>query len=581
MIQLAASFLTGLSALCVGPFILSFVFGWSGKSWMAPLMGCIMLSIAGLIVFILNADILISAQLALIACGLFFLLHTFMARKKCEEYRYWTLIFSLVFLINLMVPFPGQLIAGGDWYVHLTKSTSLIDGTFGEGYAQLGRSPFYSWGSLAFIKLLGPLQGFTVYSDVVAASTLICILPSDFNAVSASQKKGLCVVLLLILISPFFITSLQNLWPKLAAAGAIAASARLARLNSSFSCSSAFAMLAVAIAYHESSIFYFPFIIGIMLDSGTLQISLIVTLSKKPVSLLSWVIKKMPEILVIAFSFVLFVGLVRFVQISRFGVDAIVSSNPLVTFARDISIPMRIYQNTLSTLFGDQFFYRLSDMSVSCYSSAVACVQMPYLFLAAVIPWLGGSLAGILLLWSPLAFREYQRYTLGGFRSICQKNSFTVGGSLFVVLLSLLVAQGGIHWGLIQVSLVQLALLYFYEAGRFAVRVGAMKKILLLNFFIGLLPFVIFSIAGGLIVINPRNLLGSLKNALISGDGDLRNMLSNNWNTFFVSSNGLVLIFTLPILALLLYAAYRYTYKDDAEINPPPSILFSHAPPSF
>ena len=333
MIQLAASFLAGLSGLFFGPFVFSFVFRRPVASWMAPLVGCIILSLTGSLVFILNSDSLILVQFVLIACGFLYLLQSFVAQKNLKDCKYWALIFSLIFLINLLVPFPGQLIAGGDWYVHLTISTSLIDGTFGDGYAQLSRSPFYSWGSLAFIKLLGPLQGFTLYSDVVAASALICLLPSDINSISASQQKGLCAVVVLILVSPFFITSLQNLWPKLAAAGAIAASARLARFNIRFSILFASAMLAVAIAYHESSAFYFPLIIGIMLDSGTLPISLIFALGRNPISLLSWGIKKLPELFAVALSFLLFVGLVRFVQVSRFGVDAIVSSNPLVTLA--------------------------------------------------------------------------------------------------------------------------------------------------------------------------------------------------------------------------------------------------------
>ena len=540
------------------------------------MIGCVMLSLTGSLVFILSSDFLILIQLALIACGFFCLLQAFLSRKILEEYKNWVLIFSFVFLINLLVPFPGQLIAGGDWYVHLTMSTSLIDGTFGEGYAQLSRSPFFSWGSLAFIKLLGPLQGFSLYSSVVATSTLICLLPSGLNNISASQKKGLCAVVLLILVSPFFITSLQNLWPKLAAAGAIAASARLARLKFRFSIPSAFCLLAIAIAYHESSVFYFPLVIGIMLDSGALQTSLIFVLARNPGFLLSRVIKKMPELIAVSFSFLIFVGFIRLVQISRFGADAIVSSNPLVTFATDLSIPMKIYQNILSTVFGDQFFYRLAEMSGSCSAYLAACMQIPYLFFAAFIPWLGGSFVGILFLWTPLASRKHLRCTLDGLCGLYGRNPFTVGGSLLVIAISLLVTQGAIHWGLVQVSLVQLALLFFYEAGRFALKVGAMKNILLLNVLFGLFPFSLFSIIGGIIVINPRGSFGSLKEALITGDGDLRNMLSNQWATLFLSSDGLVLLLAIPILALLLLVSYRYIYKDGTIIEPPSSLLFRH-----
>lgn len=577
MIQLVASFLAGLSGLFVGPFIFSLL-GWQfGISWISPLVGCIALSLTGTLVFILDSDLLIIAQFALIFCGFFYFLKFLLDRNKLEESKYWIFLFGIIFLINLLVPFPGQLIAGGDWYVHLTKSTSLIDGTFGQGYAQLGRSPFYSWGSLAFIKLLGPLQGFTLYSDLVAASALICLLPPNLNAISPAQKRGLWAIFLLILVSPFFITSLQNLWPKLAAAGAMIACTRFALSRIKHSIVYSFTMLAVAIAYHESSAFYFPFVIGIMLDAGALQIRLILSLAGKPRALYLWLIKKAPEIMAMMIGFFVFVGIIRIVQISRFGVDAIVSSNPLVTFARELSLPMKIGHNILSTAFGDQFFYRLSGMIQSCASFETACKQVPYLFLAAVIPWLGGSLMGILILWAPIFLRQHLVSTLRSLRLFFNNNRYTAYGSLLVIAISLLVTQGVVHWGLVQVSLVQLALLYFYEAGRFAVKVGAIRAISFLNASMGLLPFSIFCIFGGLIVVNPRGSLSSLRQSLITGDGDLRNMLSNGWNTLFVSSDGTIIALVLPILTFLLLLCYRFIYAGKATIEPPPSILFGSA----
>jgi hypothetical protein len=71
--------------------------------------------------------------------------------------------------------------------------------------------------------------------------------------------------------------------------------------------------------------------------------------------------------------------------------------------------------------------------------------------------------------------------------------------------------------------------------------------------------------------------LSSLRQSLITGDGDLRNMLSNGWSTIFVSSDGTIIFLVLPILAFLLLLCYRFIYNSKVTIEPPPSILFSSA----
>ena len=534
----AAVYLLGCIVLkIVGPVF------FSRYQSLAPFLGVSLLSLLGTIELVVGFPVGISGLLCLagsIVVAVCYFRKSFFSSESL--FTKYAIAFFLCFGLLSTVPFPGQWIAGGDWYVHLEKVITALDHSFGPH--QIDRSPFYSLGAAPFFWYLPPLQAFMVHTATMGASTLLLFFFQDDHSspLDGLGKNRGWIAMTILAPSPFFIISLQNMWPKLASGGCL-----LIMILMLFRPVSkvdrehlimGWLVFWIGLAFHASHIIY-----GVLLFLLLWRTRKVI-IGKLSLGLMLWLI--IPPIVLI--------GLYEGWSLLRFGIEAKIASNPTMTYHTDSSFFVKIAQNILSTLVGDQAIIRTFDFWKTAFitGSASGYMEAIYFTAAASLPWLSGSMIGILIVLLPIRSQLH----LKALTSTPLASQLTIGFS-FAIVSGLVLAQGNSHWGLLQaVFPASILVLYWWITGIIQNQ-HQLRRLQLFAVALGALPFFLFSFCG-LIILNVNvGPFPSMYEKLKSIDGDLMAVTANQFSTF--ASKGFPVV---PCIATVgFFLAYRHCVR--------------------
>jgi hypothetical protein len=540
--------LSGWAYFCVGVLL----FCRSGPSQRviatAPLAGCTLISLLG------TVELMIGLKSGMISGGL--LLLATMALPvvllRDEKWRSavagYGLVYTLVFALHSTVAFPGAWLAGGDWYVHLAKALAISRGEFGP--QNLDRSPFYAAGSVPLFLVLPPLQAFASHAAAVGAAASMTLLAPAARLMSCKvQQAGSSASgwrsILLLLVSPFFLISLQNMWPKLAMAGALVA--MLACFYSHEEGPNAWDLLCgwiwlwAGIAFHTAHVFYVPLALILLWQHRRLLFR-----TASPVCWGGFFL--VPLLFGIGYEAW---------SLCRFGLEAKINSNPLVTFGTELSFTGKIAQNAASILVGDQAPIRVIEMCKSNGSSWMGIGKTFYFTVAAFLPWLSGSVLGLLLTWLPAMslLKSGDKRFIGG----RVPRELLVGMGLALVA-ALLVLQGVSHWGALQAGLPGIVMVCYWLLGGWLQNQAVFTRTFWFSLGLGATIFVGFNAFVTVLVRAPVAMLEAPRAQLAATDGDLMAATGLGLNTFALS--GFPWVTLIAIVAAVFLFKRLWRLKD-------------------
>lgn len=544
ILDFLAGWLFGPACFAITAFGLTAWANHQSGRWCAPLLGISLLSLVGLFEYIcgIPAGSLGLALIVISSLGAVFFYRRMWNLWK-EPLCLYLGIHTVVYSLMATIAFPGQWLAGGDWYVHLSKAIAIQQGALGPEH--LDRPSLYAAGSLPLLVFISPLMAFTAHAAAAGSASLMTLFCPGL--ISAGERQGAwrhqTQMVILVLISPFFLISLQNHWPKLVMCGCLVAmlSFALGAFRKASVNDLLFAALwfCLGVGYHYGHIVYVPFVVWIAIRGWKFFI--------RQATLRHWVaLLLIPLICVFAFEIW---------SIARFGLEVKVRANPLVVYDQDMNFFSRVWQNILSSVAGDQAWIRIYQMWTDSDAGPMKLAKAAYFSIAALIPWFSGTVLGWVLLTCPL-WSNHPRKWPGSFQDFFKSGMGMafLGSSIF----GLVLLQGVVHWGALQAGMPGLVMLAYWYLGKMDYSDCAYYRALALHLFFGLLPFLFFNLLVATIVELPLEFLESPRAELLASDGDLRTVQTLSLSTFGLSGYPWVHLLSISVLLSGAYLMRKY-----------------------
>ena len=476
--------------------------------------------------------------------------------RKDQDYRAiligFSLLFGLLFMILASQPSPGIYLAGGDWHLHLQKLAAAMKGQFNESH--LDRSPLFALGGAPFALILPIIKSGILHSSWVAAAAVWGLLApvtqtsanTSLSYIQRSARQNALLVILVVACSPFVVMSAQNIWPKLSMAGAALAMIQVASVPPHLRCRTdlliAWLFFWLGMGWHLGHVIFGPLMCLLLWQSWS---------SLRPKRMLAWLGWLTAPILCF--------GSYELWSLIRFGLEAKISSNPVVTFATELPFFAKVAQNLLSTIVGDQALVRVWHIwSRALETGALSdASKAAYFTGAAWLPWLSGSIAGIVLSFWPI-IRAGPK-SLRTLSSSVHPTAWT--GLIAAFVISQLLMQGGSHWGAVQAGLpgvvFALVRLIIIPQTRTEILAASLRHVLL----IGLLPYWVFNLGVTALLSGSFTFLNTAKTELLATDGDLIAVGGYDSSGWVLLGFPWVSVVVTGCLALLVYSLGRYNSR--------------------
>jgi hypothetical protein len=239
----------------------------------------------------------------------------------------------------------------------------------------------------------------------------------------------------------------------------------------------------------------------------------------------------------------------------RFGLEAKINSNPLVTYGTELSFMGKITQNAASILVGDQAPLRVIEMWKNSESSWMAIGKNFYFTVAASLPWLSGSVLGLLLTWLPAM--SLLKSGDNRFIGSLLPREFLVGMALALVA-ALLVLQGISHWGALQAGLPGIVMVCYWFLGGWLQNEALFIRTFWVSLGLGATLFVGFNTFITVLLRAPIAMLESPRAQLAATDGDLMAATGLGLNTFALSGFPWVTLIAIVAAFFLFTRLWRF-----------------------
>ncbi|HVT28847.1 MAG TPA: hypothetical protein VHE81_12605, partial [Lacipirellulaceae bacterium] len=347
-------------------------------------------------------------------------------------------VYGFGLVVLTLGAYPGLWLMGGDWWQHLGMARAVIAGKFGPD--DIARSPFFAVGSLPMLEWGGQLAMYQAYNAFAFAAACAPCLDVLLRG-SAAQRSARLWILAGVAISPLCTVVMQNLWPKIFAAGLIWLSVYRARAWSQRGhmrdaiASSCWA--AVAVLVHESSIIYIPLIAAVAFSRSSLA-------SKR----------NLMGVLVGVFLGGALVAMWEGWTIWEFGLHARIQSNPAITYDTGLRWWHKLADNTVGILVGAL----PGDLASVWRNGSLPWSERAYYTAVAVVSTVGATAAGIFVLWFVWLGALVRRSFAGLLRQ--PRKMRMLGFAIGLVLLAHGLLLGGApRYGAVQCGLVPLVFL--------------------------------------------------------------------------------------------------------------------------
>jgi hypothetical protein len=361
---------------------------------------------------------------------------------------------------------------------------------------------------LPLLFLGKPLVAAQVYGSLMTAAAVSLMLYSPEENKTMQPSLKVWFWLAVLLVSPFFLVHLQNLWPKFVAGGCVLLAVReamvLSKSPSHNSLLTGLFWLFAGVAFHESTILYLPMF---MLLCGWR------TLVKLAVSWKIWL-----EVFLIA---MILVGSFQIWTLAKFGLNSRIKQNPALTYDQGLTLPKKMTLNAVGTLFGFLPADLEKRWSATTGAPPSKRAETAVYTVIAVVSCLASTLLGIHLACVWLFWRRFKNLLFcsgsSGFHT-----AFWWGSAIafigYCFLLGMSPRYGAAQGGLTQWSLIFMYFYFVHIPG--VLEVSAARRLFVISGLFGLLPFVVINCAMTMALYTPSIGTPAFMEKLAKLDGD-------------------------------------------------------------
>lgn len=507
----------------------------SNRKWAAPLLGCFIAGTLAELTFIFNL------RHDLVTISAFAVAGNFIYRRRPNletfvlAFKTHYLIYAGTIAVLSLIAFPGLGLWSGDWFYYYTAGESLRTHFLTEQL--LERTPIFP-GVASPLWLFGSsLAVYQIAAAVVASSVLLAL---NHAAVVFGKKPLTILSFAYVLLSPFFLLHLAQMWPKFFAGGAIFLSfleaIRYRRTRSPDAIVWSAIWLGFSISAHHSSVIY-AFLMGAIL------------LQRPPRR------SEIGRFLLFAAIAAALVLPYELWVIHQYGFGERVAHNPTLTY-REAPIFSTAWRGWITSLVGNPVqplmeVWRSGGHNghVVNYEGWFGFLAKGYFSLCAWITLLAGSLVGIFLP-VPIAMRGRMKKSVRGL-FVAEKPAMVAVGLIYVMHSFLLPYVS--PWGDAQCGLTGLALMgvtwFLFQLDTLRRTAEALR----LTAITGFLPYLMMNlpVLAAYCITSPlsANLVAMLQrqdgDALIMAENRLRSFATATFPWGFLVALGLIFLVRL------------------------------------
>lgn len=509
----------GFIYLLIGLLIFNKFFQENTGALFSALLGAIFISWISLLSYILQINEIYTIIPILLLFCIFFIKDN-LIKIYSKEISIYFYIHTIVYGIHVVNAYPGIWLAGGDWYSHLSKAIALHELSY--SVDNIDRSPFYAAGSIFGMHFIDPYISFYSHSIAVGSAVILAILTNAKNRIGV----------LLIIISPFFLISLQNLWPKLALGGCLIGTLYFGFVqvnNSKKNFILLMMFFSAGVAYHRSFIFFSPLILLYLTRHN------------------HWNFKFLSLSLLIAFC--LF-GFYETWNIYSHGISSIINANPVVTYSQDLSFWVKCWNKIDSVFIGSAAWFKFNDRLQTPLLEISKFLQNSYIFAICFVSNISGTIFGLSLI-----FLHHIRTVTARLLFLIQSNFYKKEFLLLLLsfILLIFVTPGIKHWGLLQASTPALVIAFYWFLGNFNLKLGDFRFAAYTHCFLGITPYLIINLGTNFILNSDNPNLTKLSNLLKKSDSDFITMQLNDFTNFAMNTPTIVPLFTIAVSIMMIF----------------------------